>query len=289
MLEVPATVANLGPGFDAVGVAIEMSTRVEFELTGDRVIVEHVGAWASALADAPTDGRNLLARTFLEACTDGAPTGVRITQHLDAPVGRGFGSSASAIVAGLVAADALGLRDPGIDLLARAVDIEGHPDNVSPCLLGGITTTAGETTIRIEPPAGWAMIVAIAPTMSDTAHARIQLPETFTRAQTADQAARSALLGFALGCGDLDALYEGTYDLLHQPTRFAAMPESAAIVASWRARGVAAFLSGAGPSVAGIVPLEDTEELAMELAASAPDGWAVLSTGLCHTGTRLLP
>jgi homoserine kinase len=162
-VEVPATVANLGPGFDSVGLAVAMTTIVEVEIAGDEIVVENTGPWASALSDAPMDANNLMARAFLEAAGSRAPKGVRFTQDLQAPVGRGFGSSAAAIVAGIVAADACGLTDPDADLLDLAVSLEGHPDNVSPCLLGGITASAGETTIRISPPTDWTAILAIAP------------------------------------------------------------------------------------------------------------------------------
>jgi homoserine kinase len=283
-VEVPATVANLGPGFDSVGLAVAMTTIVDIEIAGDEIIVENTGPWASALADAPTDANNLMAKAFLDAAGDRAPKGVRFTQDLQAPVGRGFGSSAAAIVAGIVAADACGLTDPDTDLLDLAVSLEGHPDNVSPCLLGGITATAGETTLRISPPTDWTAILAIAPAVSETAESRTKLPEAYPREQMANQSARAALLGFALGTGDLDALYEGTEDLLHQPTRFAALPESAAIVSSWREVGVAAFLSGAGPSVGAIVSKADAEDLAKRFSADAPDGWTVRACPLRQEG-----
>ncbi|MFP5224514.1 MAG: homoserine kinase [Actinomycetota bacterium] len=288
-VEVPATVANLGPGFDSVGLAVDMATVVEVELTGGQIVVENRGAWADALADAPTDETNLLARAFLAAVGGEAPEGVRFVQDLQAPVGRGFGSSAAAIVAGIVAADALGLCAPDTDLLGLAVALEGHPDNVSPCLLGGITATAGETTIRIAPPTDWVSLLAVAPAAEGTMESRTRLPDTYPRREVAGQAARAALLGFALGTGDLDALFEGTEDMMHQPTRFAALPESAQMVKEWREVGVAAFLSGAGPSIAAIVSKADAEDLADRFAASAPAGWDVRACPLRTQGARALP
>lgn len=288
VVDVPATVANLGPGFDAVGLALDLSTRVEFHLTGDVVTVEHAGAWADSMADGPTDATNLLARAFLELAGARAPEGVRIVQHLEAPVGRGFGSSASAIIAGIVAADAFGLIANGTDLLQAAIRIEGHPDNVAPCLLGGITATAGETTIRVEPPDGWAAVLAIAPTTSLTASARARMPDTYPRSEMVAQSGRAALLGLAIGSGDLDALFEGTEDHLHQPTRLAEAPESAGLVHAWRAEGIAAFLSGAGPSVAAIVPSDDARGLAARLTGKAPEGWEVRACGLRREGARII-
>lgn len=287
-LEVPATVANLGSGFDAIGVAIGLTTRVIVELTGDGIAVINEGPYADGLAGAPTDARNLLAKTILDVAGSDAPRNLRITQHLGAPVGRGFGSSASAIVAGLFAARALGLLDEDTELAPLAIAIEGHPDNVMPCLFGGITATGGETTIRIEPHADWRMLLAIAPAMSRTAETRTALPDTFSRGDAAAQAARAALLGIALGCGDLDALFEGTGDVIHQPTRLAAMPESAVIVGAWRARGIPAFLSGAGPSVCAIVASADADLLVAQLGSDVPAGWELRAARLRSEGARIV-
>lgn len=284
VVEVPATVANCGPGFDAVGVAIDLVTRIEVSIEGDEVQIELDGPWAPALADAPRDSTNLLARAFFAAAGASAPKGVRFVEYVEAPVGRGLGSSASAVVGGIFAASALGFLEGEASELAIAMD--GHPDNVMPCLMGGIYVAAGSTRLRFDPPPGWMLLLAVAPEMSATAETRGTLPDSYPRAAMAEQSGRAALLGAALASGDIDALFDATVDQLHQPTRLATMPRSAEIITSWRSQGLPAFLSGAGPSVAAFV----TAETASEAVASAnvPEGWQCSAVDLRPEGARLI-
>lgn len=290
VVEVPATVANCGPGFDAVGVAIDLVTRIEVTLEdAPGVTVSYEGPWAGALADAPTDETNLLARAFLAAAGDDAPKGVSFLERVEAPVGRGFGSSASAIVGGLMAASGLGFgpEDDGT-ALARAIALEGHPDNVVPCFLGGITVSAGGSHLRFDPPPGWMLLLAVAPQVSSTSESRATLPETYPRASVAQQSGRAALLGAALAVGEARALFDATEDLLHQPARFAAMPESAAIVSAWRAQRLPAFLSGGGPSVAAFIDADDADRLVTAGERDVPEGWRVLAVDIRPEGARLI-
>jgi homoserine kinase len=292
VVEVPATVANCGPGFDAVGVAIDLVTRVEVTIEDDApgIEVAYEGPWASALADAPNDETNLLARAFLEIAGGDAPKGIRFLEHVDAPVGRGFGSSASAIVGGILAASGLGygVGADGEAGLAAAIDIEGHPDNVVPCFLGGITISAGTSHLRFDPPAGWMMLLAVAPHVSSTLETRATLPATYLREAVAQQSGRAALLGAALAVGEMGALYDATADMLHQPARFAAMPDSARIVETWRAQHLPAFLSGGGPSVAAFIEAAEAADIVARAEQDVPDGWRVLAVDLRPEGARLI-
>lgn len=285
VVEVPATVANCGPGFDSVGVAIDLVTRVEVILEGDDIEVSYEGPWASALADAPTDRSNLLARAFLEASGARAPRGVRFHEVVEAPVGRGLGSSASAIVAGIIAASSLGYTDSDHENLA--VRLDGHPDNVMPCLMGGIYVAGGDTRLRFEPPSGWMLLLAISPEMSATAETRASLPDSYPRAEVVQQGSRAALLGAALASGNLAALFDATEDRLHQPARLASMPESAEILTSWRGMGLPAFLSGAGPSVAAFIEARQADEVVGGLDR-LPEGWDVQAVDLRPEGARLI-
>lgn len=290
VVEVPATVANCGPGFDAVGVAIDLVTRVEVTLSDEPgTSVAYEGPWASALADAPLDETNLLARSFLSAAGADAPKGVRFLERVDAPVGRGFGSSASAIVGGIMAAQGLGFGVEDDDAALRAaIALEGHPDNVVPCMLGGITISAGGSHLRFDPPPGWMMLLAIAPQVSSTKATRTMLPDAYPRAAMAHQSGRAALLGAALALGELRALFDATEDLLHQPARLGSMPETASIVYSWRSQGLPAFLAGAGPSAAAFIDSADADRLVTAAEGMVPDGWRVLAVDLRPEGARLI-
>lgn len=291
VVEVPATVANCGPGFDAVGVALDLVTRVEVTVTDEPgITVAYDGPWASALADAPRDATNLLARAFLSVAGDEAPAGVSFVEHVESPVGRGFGSSASAIVAGILAARGLGFGSQQEEdaALAGAIALEGHPDNVVPCFLGGITISAGGSHLRFDPPPGWMLLLAIAPHTSSTTATRATLPDTYPRAAMAHQSGRAALLGAALAVGELRALFDATEDLLHQPARFAAMPDTATIVYRWRTQGLPAFLSGGGPSVAAFIDAAEAERVVRDAEAVVPDGWRVLAVDLRPEGARLI-
>jgi homoserine kinase len=290
VVEVPATVANCGPGFDAVGVAIDLVTRIEVTIEDEPGIqVSYQGAWAGALADAPTDETNLLARSFLDYTQVPAPKGLSFVETVEAPVGRGFGSSAAAIVGGILAADGLGLGAGNDDAaLAAAIKFEGHPDNVVPCLLGGITVSAGTSHLRFDPPPGWMMLLAVAPIGASTTEARALLPETYPRAAVAHQSGRAALLGAALAVGEMRALFDATDDMIHQPARFAAMPQSASIVAAWRARNLPAFLSGGGPSVAAFIDAQQADKLVTAAEAEVPTDWKVVAVDLRPEGARLI-
>src|SRR5258706_7732347 len=166
---VPATIANLGPGFDALGLALAWHNEVRVERTSDGLSISATGPGAETL---PRDETNLVARA-LSSITGDESVSLSVNQLIAIPNGRGFGSSAAAVVAGLVAGRALaGSSDTDEQLLEKAIGFEGHADNVAPCLYGGITVSTDKSTIRIEPPASIRPLVCVAPHAMRTEAAR---------------------------------------------------------------------------------------------------------------------
>jgi homoserine kinase len=257
-VRVPATSANLGPGFDAFGLALGLNDEVEVRAdaggSGVRVEVEGEGA-----GDLARDEGNLVARAVLAAydAMGERPPGLELRCTNRIPHGRGLGSSAAAIVAGVVAARELaaeGNRLDGEAALALASAMEGHPDNVAACLLGGFTVAwlEGEArtprAVRLVPSAEVCAVALIPAAPVSTELARGLLPAQVPHAEAARNAGRAALLVAALTQRP-DLLLAATEDWLHQPYRAQAMPESAGAVRRLRAEGIAAVVSGAGPTV----------------------------------------
>ncbi|MCP2335013.1 homoserine kinase [Actinomadura rupiterrae] len=258
-VEVPATSANLGPGFDSLGLALTLTDLVTVELTGDDVVIEVEGEGTEVAGRG--DGHLIVTtlRDALDAIDRLAGTteaaalgkGVRLRCVNRIPHSRGLGSSSAAIIAGILAARALHPRGEAMDdaeALRLATAIEGHPDNVAPCLLGGLTIAWGDRAVRLDLDRE---VVAFVPdTRLATARARGLLPETVPHGDAAANAGRAALLVTALTRGLDDAvLLDATEDRLHQEYRAPAMPESAALIRNLRESGVPAVVSGAGPSV----------------------------------------
>jgi homoserine kinase len=251
-VRVPATSANLGPGFDAFGLALGLYDDVVARIGESGVHVDVAGEGAD---DVPRDRRNLVVRAMRAAFDrlGGQPRGLELVCANRIPHGRGLGSSAAAIVAGVLAARELVLGGlPDSDVLSLCAEIEGHPDNVAACLLGGFTIAwrSGDSVSAVSLPvhADVAPVAFVPGSRSSTAKARRLLPSTVSHADAAVNAGRAALFVEALGRRP-DLLMDATEDLLHQPYRAEAMPRSAALMASLRAGGVPAVVSGAGPTV----------------------------------------
>jgi homoserine kinase len=255
---VPATSANLGPGFDALGLALSMYDEVEAWVDASGLSIEISGEGAD-LADAGED--HLVVRAMRAAfdTVGSQPSGIALRCVNRIPHGRGLGSSAAAIVAGVLAARALAADGAGKlpdDAVFRlATDLEGHPDNVAACLGGGLTIawTApdGPHMVRLDPLASITPVVCVAPAPVRTDVARGLLPELVPHWDAAANAGRSALLVAALtqpGAGP-DVLLAATQDWLHQDYRASAMSPTHALVRTLRAAGLPAVVSGAGPSV----------------------------------------
>jgi homoserine kinase len=251
-VRVPATAANLGPGFDAFGLALGLYDDVVVRIGESGVHVDVAGEGAD---DVPRDKRNLVVRAMRAAfdLLGGQPRGLDVVCANRIPHGRGLGSSAAAIVAGVLAARELVLGGlPDADVLALCAEIEGHPDNVAACLLGGFTIAWSSGTsisaVRLPMHASVAPVAFVPGSRSSTAKARRLLPAEVPHADAAINAGRAALLVEALGRRP-DLLMDATEDRLHQPYRAEAMPRSAALLASLRSAGVPAVISGAGPAV----------------------------------------
>lgn len=283
VVRVPATIANLGPGFDCLGLAVDWHDEIVVERAGSlQVTVNGPGA-----GSIPTGPENLVVRAL--AAVLGETPSVHVHEDVEIPFGRGFGSSAAAIVAGLVAARAIeDTEHTDRDLLHLAVELEGHADNVAPCLLGGVTVTAGEHTLHIDPPDGLRVLVCVAPQPLSTERARGVLPDAVPRADAVANVGRAAMLAAALASGRIDDLLATTEDVLHQPYRFPLVPESAEVVRALRARGVAAFLSGAGPSVAALVPVSSASDAEAFASSHVPSGWDVRVLEIDPDGARAI-
>ncbi|MGO3795602.1 MAG: homoserine kinase [Pauljensenia sp.] len=314
-VSVPATSANLGPGFDSLGLALGLHDDVSVHATTGHtsVVVEGEGA-----GHVPEDEDNLVVRALrLGLDRVGAPqVGIRMHCTNRIPHGRGLGSSASAVIAGLALARAL-VGDPDVlgadDLLEIGTDVEGHPDNVAPAVLGGATVAWSEQgrsgALRMDPPAIFSPVAFVPDFELATSAARAALPPQVGHHDAAYNASRAALLAALLAGGggvgsravgsgsggtvggaeegatqlpDVHALLmEATRDRLHQEYRRSSMPQSLALVDWLREAGLAAVVSGAGPTV---LSLESVPEIVLAQARQA--GWAVHRLNVDPHGVR---
>ncbi|MGD0243547.1 MAG: homoserine kinase [Streptosporangiaceae bacterium] len=257
-VRVPATSANLGPGFDALGLALSLYDDVDAWSCESGLSIEIEGEGAD-LAGAGEDHLVVRAMRKTFAALGSQPPGLGLRCVNRIPHGRGLGSSAAAIVAGILAARALVPAGAGAlpdeALLGLATEMEGHPDNVAACLGGGLTiawTEDGQPRMaRLEPLASISPVICVGPAPVRTEVARRLLPALVPHADAAANAGRSALLVAALTQlpAETGALMAATRDWLHQDYRAEAMPETAALVGRLRAAGIPAVVSGAGPSV----------------------------------------
>jgi homoserine kinase len=260
-VRVPASSANLGPGFDVLAAALELRMELEVEETGRFEV-------RTDLAIA-RDRRNLCVRGFTALR---AADGARFTIRSDIPLSGGLGTSAAAYVAGLAAADAL--NGGGADVLAHAARLEGHPDNVAAALLGGFVVCTGARAERLDPPPGLSAVLVVPDQAVRTAKARAALPADVQMSDAVFNVGRASLLVLGLARGDLDLVARGLDDRLHQPRRAPLYPRSMDLVR--RARDVGALgatISGAGPTVLVWVRSDDAAEVAQRLEREAT-GWA---------------
>ena len=290
LVRAPATSANLGPAFDAAGVALDWWDELEVR-PAPVDAVQLSGEQAELL---PT-GRDNLVRVAMRRLAEAAgatlpPLHLSVVKGF--PLGRGFGSSAAAVVLGLVAARRLVAPDlPETELLALASELEGHPDNATPCLWGGATLAWTEQdrprwrALPVHPDL--VAVALVAPEPMATSEARRLLPERVPFAVAAHTGARSAMLPLALA-GDHELLLPATEDLLHQPERLANNPDGAKLLERLRSAGHAAFVSGAGPSLlvlclrpaaAGVVA-----DAGAAQAADGAEGWRVRPLELARRG-----
>jgi len=254
-VQVPASTANLGPGFDCLGMALKLFNIVEMAEISSGLSIEVTGEGKN---DIPRDKTNIVyicARQVFEK-VGYTPSGLKIRLHNNIPVARGLGSSAAAIVGGLVAANIIsGGKLTLNQVLKLAIQREGHPDNVTPALIGGITVYAHSEEeevryLKIDPPLGLTTVVTIPDFPLSTKDAREALPKQLNLEDAVFNISRAALLVAALQKGDFELLGVAMEDRLHQCYRAGLIPGMRKVFAAARlagARGVA--LSGAGPAL----------------------------------------
>lgn len=288
-VSVPATSANLGPGFDSLGIALEMRDLYAAQILDEAIFdVDISGEGADELK---RDKNHLVIRSMLRGFEHMGqkPRGIALRALNVTPHGRGLGSSSSAIVGGLALARALVHGGESLlsddEMVALATELEGHPDNVAAAIFGGATVAWVENgegkAIKIAVNEKIQALAFIPEAHLSTNKARKILPESVPHGAAASNAAKAALLIEALSHRP-DLLFTATEDQIHQSYRSSAMPKSMELVNRLRAAGVAAFISGAGPTVLVLHTANETE--IGELSAAAGSHFAVKALGISHKG-----
>lgn len=261
LVRAPASSANLGPGFDVLAAALALHLELEVRETGTFAV--------QSTLPVPRDRTNLLVRAF-ERLHPADGFEFRIDSKI--PLGGGLGSSAAAIVAGLLAADHL--FELGADLLALASELEGHPDNAGAALRGGFVVCDGERVHRFEPPAGLEAVLVVPAEPVPTARARAALPAIVDRGDAVFNIAHASLLVLGLCSADWRLVAAGLRDCLHQPQRAHLYPRSAQLLARAPELGaLGATISGAGPSVLVWCRCDQIGSVTQALQRET-DGWA---------------
>ncbi|GAA1306327.1 homoserine kinase [Planotetraspora silvatica] len=304
VVRVPATSANLGPGFDSLGLALDLHDEVEATLLADegvRVHVEGEGAGELDQGEGHLIVRTMRAAFDRMGAAQPAGIGLRCLNRI--PHARGLGSSSAAICAGILAARALagtaGPRDEwaagagdltDADVFALATELEGHPDNVAPCLAGGLTIAWSELSgparmVKLEPHEDVRPVVLVPAFRLSTEEARGLLPKDVPHSDAAANAGRAALLVAALTQRpESGLLMAATEDRLHQDYRAPAMPRTAALVRRLRAAGVPAVVSGAGPTIL-VFSTRDTQDL---IAPEVGTEWLIQPMNIDTVGAGVL-
>ena len=257
-IDIPATAANLGPGFDCLGLALNLYNRVTLAETSSGLSVDVRGEGANII---PKDDTNLVLRAAerLFQLVGQRPAGVSLIQENQIPVGSGLGSSAAAVLGGILAANSLAGKPLGQEeVLALAAEIEGHPDNVTPALYGGLTLTVNDGTQLVveQIPVPEMKVVVVLPEIElPTVEARAALPSLVPITDAVFNASRVGLLVRALERADYKMLRVAVQDRLHQPYRLPLIRGMAGAFQAGLSAGAAAVaLSGAGPSIIAFTP-----------------------------------
>lgn len=291
---VPATSANLGPGFDTLGIALAVHDELEFTTLNPGELEFDIRGVGSE--NIPRDESHLVIHSLrhsLNALGYELP-GIRLRAHNVIPHGRGMGSSGAAIVAGVVAAAALIAPDREVDrdeLLSLATALEGHADNVAPCLFGGLTIAWMDAnnhphSKELMVHRGVSVLVLVPEFTLSTEVARSLQPEQVPHADAIFNLSRSALLIAAL-MQSPELMFDATEDRLHQHYRASAMPETASLVADLREAGFAAVVSGAGPSVLVLCEDPGARLEAAAIAERQPSTWQALLTAIDVQGATV--
>lgn len=290
-VSVPATSANLGPGFDSLGLALGLRDVVTAQVRDEPGV--ELAVTGVAENDVPLDESHLVHRAMVHAFEEMgcAVPGLRLRCENRIPHSRGLGSSSAAVVAGiclaraLVAGGTLLMDDDAVFNLAARM--EGHPDNAAPAFYGGFTIAVGDgagyqaATVAVDPRVR--VVVFLPPEPLSTTVARGMLPASVSHDDAAANAARSALLVVALSCRP-ELLHAATEDFLHQRFRESAMPATLRLVKDLRSEGVAAAVSGAGPAVLAFVDESDTSDV----CGRVPAGWQARTLAVDATGARVV-
>lgn len=291
-VKIPATSANLGPGFDTLGMALSFYDEYSAEVVGSGLEIEVHGEGAG---DIPTDSTNLIYKTIQTVFQKAGKTApaLKLTCHNRIPHGRGMGSSGAAVAGGVMLA--AGLLSPDHDfseseLLRFATDIEGHPDNVAPALFGGLTIAwvddNGPHHKKLIVHRGVSPLVLVPPNQMSTKLARSLQPESVPHTDAVFNVSRSALLVAALTQSP-ELMFAATEDRLHQNYRASAMPETSKLIQLLRDNGHAAVVSGAGPSVL-VLEIDPQERVkAMQLAKQHFPTWLPLTLAVDYKGASL--
>jgi homoserine kinase len=289
-ISVPATSANIGPGFDCLGIALEMRDRYAAQILDDATF--DVDVSGEGADEVKKDGKNLVIRAMMAGFEfmGNKPKGIALRSLNVIPHGRGLGSSASAIVGGLALARSLVLTGEQYmsdeDLITLATELEGHPDNVAAAFYGGATIAWSENgvgravNLTVDPRIKAMLLVP--DNQVATAKARKLLPESVSHQDAVLNSTRTALLVHALAERP-DLLLTATADLLHQSYRSEAMPKSIALIEKLRGAGVAAVLSGAGPSV---MILYSGDEGEIDQIPSLATGFTAMKLAIAKKGVE---
>ncbi len=293
---VPASSANLGPGFDSIGLALAVHDELIAMVTSDEGIkVDVEGEGAGSIA---TDETNLVVRAMNRgfAAMNAPPPGFILKCRNAIPHRRGLGSSASAVIGGLAMARALVEGGEALlsdqQILNIALEFENHPDNLSAALYGGFNVSwlqSENTACAVQPivHSDVVPVVLIPPHELATTKARGVLPQQVDRSAACHNLSRTGLLVYAIS-QDPKLLLEATSDRLHQDARAGIYPETSAIISALRARNIAAMASGAGPAVLLLVDRNDASELEAALSV-VPQEWTRIAVPIDFEGVRVLP
>lgn len=296
-VQVPATTANLGPGFDSLGLALAVHDRYIAQVLDEQIIdIDISGEGAD---DLPRNEKNLVIKSMYKGFEflGGKPRGIALRALNVIPHSRGLGSSASAIVGGLSLARALVLggseRMSDDDMLNLASAIEGHPDNVAAAIFGAATVAWKEVqhgqdvalSVQLEVDPRISVMAFVPSTSVATSKARKMLPELIAHSDAVRNSANTALLVHALQHRP-DLLHTATADFLHQSYRAEAMPTSFALLTKLRKAGVAAFISGAGPTVL-VLHTGGAAEVE-ELTRAGGEKFSAMALGVSRSGASLI-
>ncbi len=266
-VKVPATSANMGPGFDCMGIALDIYNTVAAEEIPEGIVIENHGRDADLIGK---DNSNLIYKAMetVFGKVGYTPTGLKITSYNEIPVARGLGSSAASTAAGLMLANAMTGETLSLEEIIRlGTALEGHPDNIVPALIGGMTLSYSQDTssvgyIKLDFPENLRMLVMVPDFMLSTTKARMVLPQQVELGNAVFNISRAALMVAALTAGKLEHLKYAVQDRLHQPSREKLIPGMQEVFEQAYdagARGV--FLSGAGSTIVAMVDADNSDFL----------------------------